>query len=41
MSDNKKVVIQNLIDTNALDESFYLSRHKVAIKKELDLNLKI
>jgi hypothetical protein len=25
MSDNKKVVIQNLIDANALDDSFYLA----------------
>ena len=25
MNDNKKVVIQNLIDANGLDESFYLA----------------
>ena len=25
MNDNKKIVIQNLIDANGLDESFYLA----------------
>jgi hypothetical protein len=41
MSDNKKVVIQNLIDANALDDSFYLALlHCVMEHREKELSSK-